>query len=522
MPILIVNHAHVWNPTRGEGEAASPRAVWMQDGRIVDVTPVEAAPAPGARADVRVLSFPRAFVMPAFVDAHFHLLSLAHRSLRCDLSGAGSAQDVSAQLAEYARANPGDSALVGIDFDESGWKDAAPPTRAQLDAISSTRMLYARRVCCHVGVANSALLERLASPERFVDRDRGRIIEDAVFEANRITRPPAAAQIHAVDGALAELHSLGITAIHDIVDPATLEVYAAGLAASPRPLRIEVFFHAAAEEFERLRDALIPLRRRGVRAAGIKIFADGSLGARTAALHEPYADGEGTGQLLVDGEALRAELEACALRSIGCAVHAIGDRALRAVLEAMGTIRARYPAHARFRIEHAELIGELEMKQCEAHRIPLVMQPNFVRNWGGEDGMYAARLGRARWERHNRFSSLSRAGIPFVFSSDGMPAGPLYGLRGAIHHAHHRERLAPAEAFYRYTRAAAEVFAAWEDPDEERPAEGQIRPGARADLVVLSGHPLLADPDGLRVEATVAGGAEVYRAPAPTHSKKPR
>jgi predicted amidohydrolase YtcJ len=117
--------------------------------------------------------------------------------------------------------------------------------------------------------------------------------------------------------------------------------------------------------------------------------------------------------------------------------------------------------------------------------------------------------------------------LPVVFSSDGMPAGPLFGMRGATHHANPRERIAPAEAFYRYTRAAADVFGAWDEPAEsddadDRPADGQIRAGARADLVVLSGNPLLADPDRLRVEMTVAQGVEVYRAPAPTHSKPAR
>ena len=79
----------------------------------------------------------------------------------------------------------------------------------------------------------------------------------------------------------------------------------------------------------------------------------------------------------------------------------------------------------------------------------------------------------------------------------------------------------------RYTRAAADVFKIWDEPSEsddadERPIDGQICAGARADLVVLSGNPLLADPDRLRVEATIAQGVEVYRAPAPTHSKPAR
>ncbi|HET6349025.1 MAG TPA: amidohydrolase family protein [Candidatus Krumholzibacteria bacterium] len=515
MQTLVVT-GNVWNPSRDGADPARPRAVWIQDGRIAQVTPVEAAPQPGARDDIRVVPFARGFIMPAFVDAHFHLLSLAYKRLRCDLADTLSAAEVAERMAAYTQAHSDDAAIVGIDFDESDWSDHALPTRAQLDAIAADRPLYARRVCCHVGVANTALLDRLESPARFIDRDSGRIVEDAVFEANRLTRPPAAAQIAAVDGAIAHLHALGIAAIHDIVDPETLEVYADGLSASRRPLRIDAFLHVPTERFEVARDALVPLQRRGVRALGIKIFADGSLGGRTAALHDRYADGDGNGELLVDGEALRSELEACALRNIACAVHAIGDRALHTVLDAMAVVKARYPQHARFRIEHAEIIGDEELERCHELRIPLVMQPNFVRNWGGEDGMYAGRLGRERWAHHNPFASLLRAAVPFVFSSDGMPAGPIFGLRGATHHANPHERIGAAEAYYRYTRAAGDVFAAWDDEDEE---PGGIQPGARADLVVLSANPVLADGDRARIEATFAEGAEVYRAPIENHSK---
>jgi predicted amidohydrolase YtcJ len=256
-----------------------------------------------------------------------------------------------------------------------------------------------------------------------------------------------------------------------------------------------------------------------VRARGIKIFSDGSLGGRTAALNDNYADGAGNGELLVEPSALQAELEACIQQNIGCAVHAIGDRALRTVLDAMHAAQRAAGRAGRFRIEHAEVIGEKEIDLCNELSIPLVMQPNFVRNWGGEGGMYEKRLGRERWLRHNPFASLTRNDIPFLFSSDGMPAGPLFGLRGATLHANASERIGPADAFYRYTRAASDVFAAWEE-DAEPP---RITPGAQADLVVLSAHPLLTDVDRVRVEATLAGGTVAHLAPPletpTTHSK---
>ncbi len=526
----IVVIANVWNPSRDGGAPAQPRAVWIENGVIANLTAVENAPKPGARPDVQVLAYPYGYVMPAFVDAHFHLLSLAYKSLRCDLSTTQSASEVVARLEEAARHNGvgesgagrvnGSTALVGIDFDESEWRDKSLPTRAQLDSISHDRPLYARRVCCHVGVANTALLDRLESPNRFIDRDSGRIVEDAVFEANRLTKPPAQQQIEAVDGALAHLHSLGITAIHDIVDPGTLEVYVEGLRRSQRPLRIDTFFHVPANEFATASAPLAALRDRGVRALGIKIFSDGSMGGRTAALNQNYADGDGNGDLLVDPKALQAELEECARQNIACAVHAIGDRALSTVLDAMEAARNATTKNARFRIEHAEVIGAREMERCKELKIPLVMQPNFVRNWGGEDGMYEKRLGHERWLTHNPFASLTRADVPFVFSSDGMPAGPLFGIRGATLHANAGERIGPADAFYRYVGAASDVFASWEETATQTP---RVTPGSRADLVVLSAHPLLTDVDRVRVEATLADGSAVYVAPRlekpTTHSK---
>lgn len=511
MPTLVITGARVWTRDGAQAIRFEPRTIWIRDGRIVDVMPGNSPPSLGARPDVRVFDAAGKYVCPAFVDAHFHLIALANKGLRVDLSAATNARDVVARMGAAAAATT--EALVGVDFDESEWRDTALPTRAELDGISRTRPVYARRVCCHVGVANEALLHALAPrvPDRFVDRESGRITEDAVFEANRLTRPPDDAVAHALNGAIAHLHALGITAIHDIVDPDTIDVLAAGLRATRRPLRIDAYLHLKAREFEAARrrvDAIDPAR---VRAVGIKIFSDGSLGARTAALHEPYADANTIGDLLVERAPLSDELGFCAANDIACAVHAIGDRALSTVLDAMSDAAV---SGARFRIEHAEVVAERDVERIVRLGIPLAMQPNFVRNWGGEGGLYERRLGRERWQHNNPFATLLRAGARIVFSSDGMPAGPLFGMKGATHHAIETERIGPVDALWRYTSAANSLWGG------ESPA---LEAGSRADLVVLSANPLLADTDRLRIEATFAEGHEVYRSPAtdpPRHSKR--
>ena len=504
MSTLVISGARVWTDDGAGSIRFDPRTIWIRDGRVVEVLPGTTAPLAGARPDVRVFDATGKFVCPAFVDAHFHLIALANKGLRVDLSGANDARDIVIRMAaaEALQAN----ALVGVDFDESEWRDATLPTRSDLNAVDAVRPVYARRVCCHVGVANDALLDLLAPrvPARFVDRETGRITEDAVFEANRLTRPADDAVAAAMDSAVAHLHAHGITAIHDIVDPHTIDAYGAGLRATQRPLRIDAYLHIPAREFDAARtrfDAIDPAR---VRAIGIKIFSDGSMGARTAALHEPYADADTRGDLLVQPRELASEVAACAEQGIACAIHAIGDRALSTVLDAIETTRA---PRTRVRIEHAEVIGERELEKIVRLGVPLVMQPNFVRNWGGEGGLYERRLGRARWERNNPFASLLRAGASVVFSSDGMPAGPLFGLKGATHHAVERERIGAVDAFRRYATLAATMW---------RPGERlrAIEAGDVADLVVLSGNPLIADTDRLRVEATFADGREVFRAPS--------
>lgn len=496
MSTLVIAGARVWTDDGAGSIRFEPRTIWIRDGRIVDVLPGVAPPA-GARPDVAVFDASGRFVCPAFVDAHFHLIALANKQLRVDLSAATSAREVVHRMAAALES----VALVGVDFDESDWRDAALPTRTDLNGITATTPVYARRVCCHVGVANDALLRALAPrvDARFIDRESGRITEDAVFEANRLTKPPDEMVALALDGAVAHLHSLGIAAIGDIVDPDTVEVYGAGLRASRRALRIDAYLHLPAHAFEAARAGFDTIDPGRVRAVGIKIFSDGSMGGHTAAMHERYADADTRGHLLVTRASLAHEFAACEAQGIACAVHAIGDRALSTVLDAVEDCPG-----ARVRIEHAEVIAERDVERIVRLGLPLVMQPNFVRNWGGEGGLYERRLGRSRWERNNPFATLARAGARVVFSSDGMPAGPLFGMRGATHHPVARECIGAVDAFRHYM---TDAHAMW---GGGTPA---VRAGELADLVVLSGNPLITDTDRQNVEATFVGGNEVYRSP---------
>jgi predicted amidohydrolase YtcJ len=443
-------------------------------------------------------------LIPGFNDAHIHLRSIALKGLRCDLGGAGSAAEVVDELAAWMSKYGSEGPIVGVDWDQSAWDDPAFPTRDMLDAVSERRPVYARRICGHVGVVNSAFLRLFDDPgvAQFIDTRSGIITEDAVYAANRMSHPPAEAIVPAVEVAIGKLHAHGITGIHDIVDQNHYDAYLDGLRESRIPLRVDALLHVDVDGFSELADRAKDLPHEVFRPLGIKIFSDGSFGGRTAALHSPYSDAHTLGEFLLDENVFADTLRSCLERGVFCAVHAIGDRALRTVLMEM----LKYPSDdVLFRIEHAELAGWDEIRLLEKAPVFVSMQPNFVRNWQQAGGMYDVRLGRDRSKQCNRFRSFQDAGIRYIFGSDGMPPGPLYGMRGATHHPVDEERIPLTVAMEKYTSLPATF-------GPHRKTAGLLAKGHWADFVVLSGDISVGDPDLLRVDETYIDGERVYAA----------
>ncbi len=440
------------------------------------------------------------FLLPGFIDAHFHIRSLALKSLRCDLSGACSAAEAVELLSQW----PGRidaQVLVGVDWDESRWPDMKFPTREMLDRFESRRPVFMRRICGHVAVVNTAFAKMLESEGVAVDGGTGVIEEDAVWAAGKLSSPDDSDIVQSFDGAIAELHRLGITGVHDIIEADQFDLYLDGIRSSKHPVRIKGYIPTAPQKFEHYRDAASSMDGDLFELKGIKVFLDGSIGGWTAALNEPYNDSPRRGELLLPEAKLKRILDECYERGIVCAVHAIGDRALRTALQLL----LEYPADANcFRIEHAEIIGPQELQMLEKTAVFIVMQPNFIRNWGVPGGLYEARLGRERLKHCNRFRSLRDRGIGYCFSSDGMPPGPLYGLKGATEHPVPEERIPPGEALLHYTAHAHKLSGS--------PAGcGYLTEGSPADLIVLSGNPLEEDPDVVKVVKTYVAGRCVYK-----------
>jgi len=237
----------------------------------------------------------------------------------------------------------------------------------------------------------------------------------------------------------------------------------------------------------------------------VKMFADGAIGARTAALYEPYDDDPGnSGQLAMTESELYDRIGKAHIAGSQVAVHAIGDRGIDSLLNALRRVLEEHPrGNHRHRIEHAELLTDEQMDQVRELDVILSMQPNFIGEWGGPGELYEKRVG-IRYRRMNPIRKVVDKGIRMAFGSDCMPFGPMYGIWSVVNNPVQENRLSVREAIYCYTLGAA--YASFEED-----LKGSIEVGKLADLVVLSSTDLPGDRlKDIPIEMTILDGRLVY------------
>jgi predicted amidohydrolase YtcJ len=473
---------------------ARPGSVVLSGPRIAAVVgPDGEAPADLPRVELR-----GRVLLPGFCDAHCHFLWAGLLRVRVDLSPAASRDEALTLVADALRRPDLPESILAEGWDEARWPDGTALTGRDLDRIARGRPVVARRVCTHVAAANRAALRCFdGSGLVTVDPERGLLYEDAAMLASRVLPGLAGERRRACAAAVDVALRNGIVEVHDPIGVDDLRLLVEAARAGELPVRVRGFLRfedlaaMASGELDGLRQA-----RAGVGIAGVKLFADGSIGARTAAVTRPYVGG-GRGELLWTPEDLTGAIATAHARGLRCAVHAIGDRAIRLVLDAVEAAGA-----AGDRIEHLELVEPGDIARVRALGLTASMQPNFVARWAGPGGLYEQALGGDRARGSNPFGSLRAAEVPLAFGSDCMPVGPLFGLRGALGHPDPAERLAPEDALLAYTAGGARSLG--------EPAR-RIAAGAPADLCLLSARSIganaLADAD---VDGTWVDGRRVY------------
>jgi predicted amidohydrolase YtcJ len=520
-------------------DAARPRArsVAIAGGRILAVDPDRAAVAAREVADLG-----GATVLPGFHDAHNHMawfgLTLGEADLRPE--AAGTLAELYAAVTRQAQATADGDWVTGSGYDQN--KLGAHPDRDGLDRAAPGRRVWLRHTSGHMCVVSSAVLADLGMTDTAVDVPGGKVVTDASGRPTGLMQEKAqelvAGLVHpypvpvltdAIGRAAERYLSEGITSVTEAGiaggwighTPVELAAYQAARDSGRLPVRVELMIAS---------DALHPLAahpgdglelgldlgiRTGfgddwLRIGAMKIFTDGSLVGRTAAMHDDYAGPPGNrGYLAADAAELTATILAAHRSGWQVAAHAIGDRAIDLVLDAYAEAQRRYPrSDTRHRIEHFAVSRPDQVDRTAQLGVIPVPQGRFATELG--DGMLAA-VGPGRHEWLYRQRSLLAAGLILPGSSDRpvVTGAPLLGVHDMVNRRtasgapfNPGEAITAEQALRAYTAGSAYASHA-------ENSRGMITPGKLADLAVLSEDPTAVSPAGIAgisVVATLTGG----------------
>jgi hypothetical protein len=463
---------------------------------------------------------------PGFVDAHAHLISLAKGRLELRVAHLDSEDDTAAVVAKATGTGTPDEWIIGRGWDQTRWPGQRFPTRVSLDRAAPMRPVALARIDGHAMWANSAALRAARIDRHSGDPAGGRVVRDAQGEptgllidtAQELLRaviplPSAERFERAIEDAVAECLAKGLTGIHEMgVDLTTLAAYRALVERGRFPFRNYVALSgkkAWAEYRERGRETIGDGH---VVVGALKLWLDGALGSRGAALHSPYCDDPANrGLVLIPPEELERLLaEARDARFQAC-VHAIGDRANTLALDAMEKVGV---TGRRFRVEHAQILTADDLPRfARLGVIPSMQQTHCTSDmrWAGE------RLGPDRLPGAYAWRSLLDTGTIIAGGSD-FPVedpNPFHGLHAAIT----RRPLAGDHAGWqpeqRMTRVEAlRSFTSWNAWAAGQEGElGSLERGKRADLVVLSDDVLTCDETRIKDVVPVMSmvGGEIVR-----------
>lgn len=523
-PAWLLSGARCFEPA-GDGPA---RAVLVEGGRIAALGSREELRARSPRA--REIDLHGALLLPGLTDTHTHFFEWARRGAGVDLSTCRSFDALERRLRDAARTLDADPEWVG----GSGWDPfffGAPErfTRQFLDAVFGPRPVVFEARDFHTLWCNTAALERagVVGPEPAPVPAGGRIGRDArgeptgllyetAWDLVRRARPPESALVadRWLDAAQARAHALGITGVHCMEPMSTLAHYQRRARSGQAAMRI--CFHTPLDDLDaRIErgEASYVGQDPWVRLGGVKVFMDGSLGSRTAAMHEPYPDGS-HGTLLLEPSELDEILERAGRAGIAGTVHAIGDRTVQVVSECFARASARTATALVHRMEHAQCVRPSEVARLAAHGVACALQPVHLeddlavieREWG-DAAAHAYPL-----------RALVDAGVLIGLGSDAPVADPdprrgIFAAlarrtlaSGADAALHPEQALAVHEALAGYTTWAAQIAR-----ETER---GRIAVGQFADLTAIDD--VRAEPAEAwleaRVRLTMVDGVVVHEA----------
>jgi predicted amidohydrolase YtcJ len=480
-------------------------------------------------ASTRVIDAEDHVIMPGLIDSHGHVRALGAALDEVDLRGLPSPAAVADRVRAAVRQKQTGIWVIGRSWDQNLWPAKAFPTAADLDPAGQTNPIALSRVDGHALWVNRRALDLAGIKAATPDPPGGKIVRDSagaptgVFldtaqELIRRRIPPLSREQIELDllRATQELAHYGITTVHDAgVDAADIAAYRDLITEGMLPIHIYAMLQGSDAK---LLDAWLakgPEISDNLTIRAIKLFADGALGSRGAALIEPYTDDPGNrGLLISDRAAIRAVAERAAAKGFQVATHAIGDRAVRTTLDAYGDV-LKGANDKRFRIEHSQVVALEDFPRFAQYSLIASMQPTHATSdmaWAPQRLGPERILGAYAWKSFLRLGVHVAAGSDFPVESPN----PMYGIYAAVTREtkdgippngwYPDQRMTRMEALRAFTVEGA--YAAFEEN-----SKGTLEPGKTADFILISGDPLTMPSAALwkiRIMMTVAGGHIVF------------
>jgi predicted amidohydrolase YtcJ len=532
---IVLRGGAIWT-----GDPAKPtaEAIALVDDRIVAVgttAEVEAA-ARAAGGIARTIELGGRRVVPGFIDAHIHIMGGGLSLDRLDLNGLKTRAEILGAVAAYAKAHPDRPWILGRGW---GYQAFAPdmPTRQELDKVVPDRPVWLRSYDGHTGWANSKALALAGVDDKTVDPADGKVVREAGSKrpagallegamslvGAKVPSATAEEKRAAVKRAVAHAAENGLTTLCEVGGALEdLAVYEALAKDGELPLRV-VYGPSIDDGIAEYEPAFTRLSRAPssrLLPGPLKGFVDGVIESNTAGLLAPPADGSGESSgLMIQPADLLVQMREADSRGMDLAYHAIGDRSVRAVLDAVAALHKEGKGKdRRFRVEHIEVIDASDLPRFKelgvtASMMPIHAEPGDEPN----GGVWSKKVGPKRLPLSFAFRSITDAGAPLAFGSDWpvMTLAPLPGLGVATTRQSQggvppggwvpEQRISVDEALHHYTAGSARALRLEE-------VTGVLRPGLQADLAVLSGVDFakpLTFHDG-KVDLTIAAGRIVF------------
>ena len=478
-------------------------------------------------------------VLPGLIDAHAHVYGLGFLQTSLDITGVPSVDEAANRIRAYAEEHPHARWILGRGWNQVLWPVKEFPTAADIDAVVNDRPVWLRRIDGHAAWANTTAMRLAGIDNDTPDPVGGKILRDDNGQATgvfidlamdlverHLPKPDKSdyrqALISAVDALVAE----GMTGVHDAgIDLMNAEVYISMADNDELDMRIYAMTGGASEVLDAIGKPLRAYGNDRLEIASVKLYADGALGSRGAAMIEPYSDdAENRGLAFWTQDELDRMVAKANGMGFQVGIHAIGDLGNRMALDAFDTAQQGKPSAFRNRVEHAQIIALEDIPRFAELGVIASMQPthatsdmNMAEDRIGPDRI----LGGYAWRRLLDSGAVIASGSDFPVEL----SNPFHGLYAAVTRQgrdgepqdgwYADQALTRAEALHSFTLAAA-----YSAHQEKR--VGSLEPGKWADFIIIDRDYFTipaSQIDDIIVLQTWVGGEKVYDANAEVNDR---